>query len=121
MTGRTRVLIRRLLLVVIATLGVITTPAVVAQICVNCGGPVGFRLHAFDGLIARSGGKCLDYQPEVVGSPVVLSDCTLAHAVVVQEIPNQRHQVFLRAGSKVIGVRRETSSITSASKRKATA
>lgn len=65
MTGRTPVLIRRLLLlVVIAALGAITTPAVVAQICVNCGGPVGFRLHAFDGLIAPTGGKCLDYQPE---------------------------------------------------------
>jgi hypothetical protein len=105
-TERTRVHIRRLSLVVIAAMGVLTTPGLVAQICVNCGGPVGFRVHAFDGLIARNGGKCLDYQPEVVGSPVVLSDCTVAHAVVVHEIPNQQHQVFLRAGTKVIGVRR---------------
>lgn len=106
MTDRTRVRIRRLSLVVIAAMGVLTTPDLVAQICVNCGGPVGFRLHAFDGLITRNGGTCLDYQPEVVGSPVVLANCTLAHAVVVQEIPNQRHEVFLRAGSKVVGVRR---------------
>ena len=106
MTDRTSVLIRRLLLVVIAALGAITAPDVLAQICVNCGGPVGFRVHAFDGLIARNGGQCLDYQPEVVGSPVVLSDCTVAHAVVVHEIPNQRHEVYLRAGTKVIGVRR---------------
>ena len=105
-TDRTRVRIRRLSLVVLAAMGVLTTPGLIAQSCANCGGPVGFRLHAFDGLIARNGGKCLDYQPEVVGSPVVLSDCTQAHAVVVQELPNQQHQVYLRAGTKVIGVRR---------------
>jgi hypothetical protein len=57
-------------------------------------------------MIAKNGGKCLDYQPEVTGSPVVLNDCPAADPVVVDMIPGQRHEVFLRAGSKVIGVRR---------------
>lgn len=99
-------LIRRASLIVIAVLGAITTADVVAQSCANCGGPPAFKVHAFDGLIARNGGKCLDYQPEALGTPLVLADCASARAVVVQEFPNQRHEVLLRAGSKVIGMRR---------------
>ncbi len=102
-----RVLVQRASLVVIALLGASTTSDVVAQSCANCGGgPVPFKFHAFDGLIARNGGKCLDYQSEALGSPLVLGDCASARTVVVQELPNQRHEVLLRAGSKVIGVKR---------------
>jgi hypothetical protein len=68
--------------------------------------PLGFVVHAFNGMIAKNGGKCLDYQPEVTGSPVFLNDCAVAHPIVVETIPNQRFEVFLRAGSKRIGVRR---------------
>ena len=65
-----------------------------------------FRVHAYAGMIAKNGGKCLDYQPEVTGSPIFLNDCSVAHAIRVETIPNQRFEVFLRAGTKVIGVRR---------------
>jgi hypothetical protein len=68
--------------------------------------PAGFIIHAYQGMIAKNGGKCLDYQPEVTGSPLFLNDCPAAHPVVVETIPNQRFEVFLRAGSKRIGVRR---------------
>ncbi len=47
--------------------------------------------------------RCLDYTPEVVGSPVFLGDCSSAHPVIVQEV-NGQHDVVLRAGTKVIGL-----------------
>ncbi len=65
----------------------------------------GFMVRAFNGTIVKNGGKCLDYQPEVAGSPVFLNDCAVAHPIVVETIPNQRFEVFLRAGTKRIGVR----------------
>ena len=53
-------------------------------------------------------GKCLDFgsSPQVIGSPVFISDCNgkAAQMVRVQEI-NDRHEVILRAGTKVIGVK----------------
>jgi len=93
-TSRTQVLIRRLLLAVIAAMGVLATPGLEAQICANCGGPVGFRLHAFDGLIARNGGKCLDtflgtnrHNFEIRGTPCDFVD--VRHNVFLQprEVP----------------------------------
>ena len=68
--------------------------------------PTGFIIHAYQGMIAKNGGKCLDYQPEATGSAIFLNDCPAAHPVVVETIPDQRFEVFLRAGSKRIGVRR---------------
>jgi hypothetical protein len=68
--------------------------------------PGPFLVHAYAGMVVKNGGKCLDYTPEVVGSPVFLNDCAAAHPVVVETIPNQRFEVFLRAGTKRIGVRR---------------
>lgn len=62
-----------------------------------------FFVHAFGG--TSNVGKCLDYQPEATGSAVFLNDCGLAHPVDVREIPNERHEVRLWAGNKVIGVR----------------
>ncbi len=54
------------------------------------------------------GGKCLDFgpPPQVSGSPVFIFTCngTVAQQVQIQEI-NARHEVILRAGSKVIGVK----------------
>jgi|CXWL01.1.fsa_nt_gi hypothetical protein len=54
------------------------------------------------------GGKCLDFgaPPQIAGAPVFIYTCngTIAQHVVVQEI-NARHEVILRAGTKVIGVK----------------
>ena len=62
--------------------------------------------HAFT--IVSYGSKCLDFgpPPQVTGALVFLYDCngTMAQQVVVQEI-NARHDVILRAGTKVIGVK----------------
>lgn len=58
--------------------------------------------------VVSYGGKCLDFgaPPQVVGAPVFLYECngTIAQQIVVQEI-NERHEVILRAGAKVIGVK----------------
>lgn len=58
--------------------------------------------------VVSYGGKCLDFgpPPQVSGAPVFLYGCngTIAQQVLVQEI-NSRHEVILRAGTKVIGVR----------------
>lgn len=55
-------------------------------------------------------GKCLDFgaPPQVSGSPVFIFDCneTIAQQVRIEEV-NDRHDVILRAGSKVIGVKTE--------------
>jgi hypothetical protein len=48
--------------------------------------------------------RCLDYTPEVAGSPIFINDCTVAHQIVVQEI-NEQHDVILHAGTKMIGVK----------------
>lgn len=93
---------RRLLAAAAAAVAIASTPRLTGQEPA----PIGFVVHAFDGLIAKNGGKGLDYQPEVTGSPVFLNDCSAAHPIVVETIPNQRFEVFLRAGSKRIGVRR---------------
>ena len=54
------------------------------------------------------GGKCLDFgpPPQVSGSPVFIYDCngTIAQQVRIEEV-NGRHDVILRAGNKVIGVK----------------
>ncbi len=54
------------------------------------------------------GGKCLDFgaPPQVSGSPVYLYGCngTIAQQLRLVEI-NDRHEVRLYAGSKVVGVR----------------
>src|SRR5215471_2676216 len=53
------------------------------------------------------GGKCLDFgsAPQVSGSSVFIYSCngTAGQQVIVQEI-NDRHEVVLHAGNKVIGV-----------------
>src|SRR5262249_4303297 len=52
-------------------------------------------------------GKCLDFGPAPhVGAPVFIFDCnrTAAQRLRVEEI-NERHEVILRAGRLVIGVR----------------
>jgi hypothetical protein len=58
--------------------------------------------------VVSYGGKCLDFgpPPQVSGAPVFIYTCngTIAQQVVVQEI-NDRHEVILRAGTKVIGVK----------------
>jgi len=41
--------------------------------------------------------RCLDYTPEVTGSPVFLNDCAAAHAVVVEELADGKHTVILHA------------------------
>jgi hypothetical protein len=58
--------------------------------------------------VVSYGGKCLDFgpPPQVSGGPVFIYGCngTVAQQVVVQEI-NDRHEVILRAGTKVIGIK----------------
>lgn len=58
--------------------------------------------------VVHHSGKCLDFgpSPQKSGTPIVLSACndTASQQVVVQEI-NERHEVILRAGAKVIGVK----------------
>jgi hypothetical protein len=61
--------------------------------------------------VVSYGGKCLDFgpPPQVSGAPVFIYGCngTISQQVQVQEI-NDRHEVILRAGTKVIGVKRST-------------
>jgi hypothetical protein len=56
------------------------------------------------------GGKCLDFgaPPQVTGSPVFIYDCngTIAQQVSIEEV-DDRHQVILRAGDRVIGVKED--------------
>jgi hypothetical protein len=61
--------------------------------------------------VVRSyGGKCLDFgpPPQVKGSPVFIYDCngTIAQQVSIEEV-DDRHDVILRAGDKVIGVKED--------------
>ncbi|MGA9639790.1 MAG: VCBS repeat-containing protein [Terriglobales bacterium] len=48
--------------------------------------------------------RCLDYTPEVEGSPIIINDCAKAHPVVVEELADGKHTVVLHAGTKIIGV-----------------
>jgi hypothetical protein len=58
--------------------------------------------------VVSYGGKCLDFgaPPQVGGGPVFIYGCngTIAQQIEVQEI-NDRHEVILRAGTKVLGVK----------------
>lgn len=59
-------------------------------------------------VIRNYGGKCLDFgpAPQVSGAPVFIYQCngTSVQQVRIEEVSNQ-HDVILRAGNKVIGVR----------------
>jgi FG-GAP-like repeat len=79
-----------------------------------------FLVRAFNGTVARNGGKCLDYAAEVSGSPVFLNDCSAAHSIGVRELDLRdsdgnrvRNDVLLIAGTKVIGLRRPGASTIS--------
>src|SRR5215831_16026954 len=67
----------------------------------NAQGVASFYVHSY-------AGKCLDFgpAPHIVGSPVFSFDCnrTAEQQLQVEEI-NGRHEVILRAGGLVIGVR----------------
>ena len=58
--------------------------------------------------IRSYGGKCLDFgpPPQVIGAPVFINACngTAAQRVLIDEV-NVYHEVILRAGTLVIGVR----------------
>ncbi len=58
--------------------------------------------------VVSYGGKCLDFgaPPQVSGAPVFIYGCngTIAQQIEVREV-NNRHEVILRAGTKVIGVK----------------
>jgi hypothetical protein len=79
----------------------------------GCPDPTGFSIRAYAGEIVKGGGKCLDFTEGVVGSPIFLNDCSAAHSVVVEPLRKRmgedgcvrRHEVRLRAGTKVIGTR----------------
>ncbi len=75
-----------------------------------------FQIRSFDGTL-----KCLDYMSKSVYSSgangaaessaqtapsVFLNDCENAHAILVEELNNGRHEVVLHAGNQVIGIRR---------------
>lgn len=71
-----------------------------------------FRIRAFNGTIAKNGGKCLDYAATRAGTPLVLNDCAVAHAFVVEEVPLTDkdgrpivNHVRLRVGTNVVGAR----------------
>ena len=70
-----------------------------------------FYVHSYGHSYGGNGGKCLDFgpPPQVDRSPVFIFDCngTVAQQVRVEEV-NDRHDVILRAGTKVIGVPRST-------------
>ena len=61
-------------------------------------------------VIRSYGGKCLDFgpPPQLAGSPVFIYDCngTVAQDLQIEEV-NPQHDVILRAGTKVIGVKAE--------------
>ncbi len=92
--------------------GTITAQGVCDPSLPGCVDPTGFRLRAYAGLIVKNGGKCLDYTPEVVGSPIFLNDCSVSHPVVISQLTerigadgyNRKFEVLLRAGTKFIGV-----------------
>lgn len=104
---------------VLATvLGMLSTRDAFAQCdpnTVGCPSPRTFRIHAFDGMLVKNGGKCLDYLDDVAGAPIVLNDCSRAHAFTVEELPVVRvvggvetplvNHVRLRAGDKIVGAR----------------
>ncbi len=99
-------------LTLVAVLAVLTGTHAAAQSSTSprqphpAGNPATFYLLAFAGTLAH--GKCLDFgpPPQVAGSPVFIYDCngTVAQQVLVEEI-NDRHEVVLHAGTKVIGSR----------------
>jgi hypothetical protein len=75
-----------------------------------------FQIRSFDGTR-----KCLDYGSQLPyqsdstavtrsstqpAPSVFLNDCQSAHPVLVEELPNGRHEVVLHAGNKIIGIRR---------------
>jgi hypothetical protein len=71
-----------------------------------------FRIRAFNGTIAKNGGKCLDYAQPQAGAPLVLNDCSVAHAFVVEELAltdkdgrTVANHVRLRVGTNVVGAR----------------
>ncbi len=92
------------------------TPAHAQVLCESCGGggnPSEFLVRSYQG---RS--RCLDYTPEVLGSPVFINECAAAHPVIVEELNDGKHTVVLHAGTKVIGTQiglaRATGSLTTA-------
>jgi hypothetical protein len=84
--------------------------AAVPVICVDCGGnPNEFLVRSYQG---RS--RCLDYTPEVVGSPIFVNDCKQAHPIVIEDLKDGKHTVVLHAGTKVIGVKTILSTVFAA-------
>ncbi len=68
-----------------------------------------FLVKAYAGTIAWNGGKCLDFEEDVVGAPIVLNDCAVSHAFTVVELPIEsperlRNRVQLVWGDKIIGL-----------------
>jgi hypothetical protein len=105
-------------IVFLALLGVLISRAGSAQgVCdpslPGCVDPRGFLVRAYAGQIVKNGGKCLDYTPGVIGSPIFLNDCSRAHAVSVSQTSQRtgadgyarKYEVLLRAGNAVIGPR----------------
>jgi hypothetical protein len=94
------------------SLVLLTWPAALAQQVTtprkSTAGPVTTFPPTF--FVRNYGGKCLDFgaPPQVSGSPVFIFECngTIAQQIEIQEI-NERHDVILRAGNKVIGARME--------------
>src|SRR5262245_2574017 len=84
-----------------------TTFLLGTQILTTTQGKIGVVSINSPFFVRSYGGKCLDFGsgPQVSGSPVFIYSCngTAAQQVIVQEI-NDRHEVVLHAGNKVIGV-----------------
>ena len=57
-----------------------------------------FLVRSYQGKVS-----CLDYSPEVTGSPIFINDCAIAHSIRVEELNDGRHTVVLHAGTKLIG------------------
>lgn len=74
-----------------------TVPSSGPAVCTNC-----VRSYTVKSYQGQS--RCLDYTPEAVGTPIFLNDCTNAHPVVVEELPDGKHTVVLHAGTKIIGI-----------------
>src|SRR5271169_3538052 len=75
-----------------------SVPSTAPASCPNC--PKTYVVHSYQGRA-----RCLDYTPEVSGSPIFINDCSQSHPIIVEEIGDGKHTVILHAGTKVIGIK----------------
>lgn len=75
-----------------------SVPSSAIASCTDC--PKTYLVRSYQGRT-----RCLDYTPELIGSPIIINDCQHSHPIVVEEISDGKHTVVLHAGTKVIGIK----------------